>query len=206
VYRARVWSILEDHTGNWAQSFAPLSQCLYFLSSSCICILVRDGVFITSDKSILILRLLYTLFISCALMFWLHMSVRGCQVPWNRRYRPAEFHVSFMWVLGTEPGPSGRAASALNCWAISPAPVKLIYLFFIFVVLGLAHRASCTIDRQVLYLWATPLGLAFLLARWHHDFPSGLILGIREANRCALGCTYTGMPVLMCTFIQMHKQ
>ena len=27
-----------------------------------------------------------------------------------------------MWVLGIKPGSSGRASSALNCWAISPDP------------------------------------------------------------------------------------
>jgi hypothetical protein len=32
-----------------------------------------------------------------------------------------------MWVLGTEPGSSGRIETAPNCWAISPAPSLLLF-------------------------------------------------------------------------------
>ena len=49
----------------------------------------------------------------CALLFG-----HGCQVPWNWNYRELWTAV---WVLGIEPRSSGRAVSALNCWAISPA-------------------------------------------------------------------------------------
>jgi hypothetical protein len=35
-----------------------------------------------------------------------------------------------MWLLGTELRTSGRAVSALNLWAISPAHFIFIYLFF----------------------------------------------------------------------------
>ena len=46
-------------------------------------------------------------------------SVRGCQKRRSWSYR--QFWAA-MWVLGIELRSSGRAASALNCWAISPAP------------------------------------------------------------------------------------
>lgn len=39
---------------------------------------------------------------------------RGCQVSWN-------WGCSLMWVLGTMPGSSVRAAIVINCWAVSPA-------------------------------------------------------------------------------------
>jgi hypothetical protein len=39
--------------------------------------------------------------------------------PWNWSYR---WLWGAMWLLGIEPRFSGRAASVLNCWAISPAP------------------------------------------------------------------------------------
>lgn len=35
--------------------------------------------------------------------------------------------MSHRWVLGIEPGPSGRTVSVLNCWAISPAPQNYIF-------------------------------------------------------------------------------
>ena len=41
------------------------------------------------------------------------------QISWNWSYRQVW---AAIWVLGLEPGSSGRAASALNHWAISPAP------------------------------------------------------------------------------------
>ena len=34
-----------------------------------------------------------------------------------------------VWMLGIEPRSSGRSASALNYWAISPAPVLLLFCF-----------------------------------------------------------------------------
>ena len=48
------------------------------------------------------------------------MSVWG-QIPWNWSYR--QLWVA-MWMLGIESRFSGRAACALNYWAISPATVK----------------------------------------------------------------------------------
>jgi hypothetical protein len=47
-----------------------------------------------------------------------------------------EREIRTVWVLGTEPGPSARAASALNNWAIFSAPRNsfqhqtLSYYFF----------------------------------------------------------------------------
>ena len=49
---------------------------------------------------------------------------RGCQVPWNWTYRQL---CAAIWVLGMEARSSGRAASALNCWVISPVPGKFLW-------------------------------------------------------------------------------
>ena len=46
-------------------------------------------------------------------------SVWGCWVLWYWSYRQVW---AAMWVLGMEPGFSGRAVNALNHWTISPAP------------------------------------------------------------------------------------
>jgi hypothetical protein len=37
--------------------------------------------------------------------------------------------VTVMWVLGTKPGSSGRAASALNCSGMSPSVPLLLRIF-----------------------------------------------------------------------------
>ena len=64
--------------------------------------------------------LIITLYFLCALVFCLHTCLCwGCQIPWNWTYRQVW---AAMWVLGIEPGFSGRAVSVLNLWAISPAP------------------------------------------------------------------------------------
>ena len=47
------------------------------------------------------------------------MCMWGCQVPWNWSYRLLWIA---MWVLRTAHRSSGMAVSALNCWAVSPAP------------------------------------------------------------------------------------
>lgn len=53
----------------------------------------------------------------CALCLYLvPEKARGC---WNCSHRQL---LVIMWVLGTEPGSSERAASSLDCWAISPVP------------------------------------------------------------------------------------
>jgi hypothetical protein len=48
---------------------------------------------------------------------------RGQKKPSNPMGLQLESIVNhhIIWVLGTEPGSSGRAASTLNCWATSPA-------------------------------------------------------------------------------------
>ena len=38
--------------------------------------------------------------------------------------------VKYMWVLGTQPGSSARAASALNCWITFISLKKMCILFF----------------------------------------------------------------------------
>lgn len=43
---------------------------------------------------------------------------RACRILWNWSYRRLW---ASTWVLGTEPGASGRGASAVLCWAVSPS-------------------------------------------------------------------------------------
>ena len=45
-------------------------------------------------------------------------SKRGCWISWDWSYGQLWAAV---WVLGTKPSSFGRTASALNCWAITPA-------------------------------------------------------------------------------------
>lgn len=57
-----------------------------------------------------------------------------CQIPWSQSYRQLW---SPLWVIGVEPRSSGRAARALICWAIPPAPpsdcvLGKFHLLFIF--------------------------------------------------------------------------
>lgn len=47
---------------------------------------------------------------------------RGNSVPWNWSLK---WLLAAMWVLGTKPKSSARAASALKCWVLSPAPLTL---------------------------------------------------------------------------------
>lgn len=47
----------------------------------------------------------------------------GCQSPWN--CSSIQVWVA-RWVLGLEPGSSGRVASALYCWTVSLTPSSLI--------------------------------------------------------------------------------
>ena len=54
------------------------------------------------------------------IVFYLHTCLWGCQLPWSWSYRQLW---TTMWLLGIELRTSGRAASALNRWAISPAPL-----------------------------------------------------------------------------------
>jgi len=58
-----------------------------------------------------------------------------------------------MWLLGIKFGTSGRAVSALNCWAISPAPSSLPFLKILFKVIyecGFYMWAQCPQKR---WLW-----------------------------------------------------
>ena len=57
-------------------------------------------------------------------MYWSHVSEWGFQITWNRSYR--QFWAA-SWVLGVEPRSSRIAATTLNHWAISPAPMKDIF-------------------------------------------------------------------------------
>jgi hypothetical protein len=69
----------------------------------------------------------YMFFIFCFLVYFYFMcigvlyvcvSVWRSQIPWNW---------SYMWVRGVEPRSSGRAASALNVWAISSARAMHVF-------------------------------------------------------------------------------
>ena len=52
------------------------------------------------------------------------------EVPWSWSYR--QFVSRHHAVLGIKQGSSGRAASAFNYWAISPAPNFIVFLNEIF--------------------------------------------------------------------------
>ena len=70
---------------------------------------------VLSFLSFLSFKKLFFIFTSCALVFYLYLSMWRCL--WNWTYRLLG---TSMRVLGTEPGFSGRVvASAFNCWAIS---------------------------------------------------------------------------------------
>lgn len=48
---------------------------------------------------------------------------RGCQIPFELELQTVVSHV---WMVGTEPGSSARAAGALSCWIVSPDPVYVL--------------------------------------------------------------------------------
>ena len=56
----------------------------------------------------------------------MHMSVQICLRRPEESVRFPE--IFLMWVLGIKPRSSGRAASALNCCATSPAPSVFKFL------------------------------------------------------------------------------
>ena len=51
----------------------------------------------------------------------------GYQKPWNWSYTQLW---AVVWVLGIEPGSSGRTASALNLWATSVSPKRIILCLY----------------------------------------------------------------------------
>jgi hypothetical protein len=62
--------------------------------------------------------------LACMYVHCVHVSCLGrpeCWIPWNWRYRQS---YGASWVLGTKPGPVPRTLSALNHWAIFPAPAS----------------------------------------------------------------------------------
>jgi hypothetical protein len=63
--------------------------------------------------------ILFYFYFLCIGVLLAHMSV-------IRVSDPLELYtgMSYLWMLGVEPGSSGRAASAVNLWAISPAPLN----------------------------------------------------------------------------------
>ena len=70
-----------------------------------------------------------------SILFYMHwcfacMSVWGCRIPWNWNHRQLW---AFLWVLGIEPRSSGRTASVLNHWSISPVPTASFSLWVLFV-------------------------------------------------------------------------
>jgi hypothetical protein len=76
------------------------------------------------------------------------------------------------WVLGTKSRSSARAASALNCWGNSPAPVPCYYLF---------------VDSPSLKLQTIPYSPLFHVAVWIWNFlpwdhTEYLACGVAETN------------------------
>jgi hypothetical protein len=62
---------------------------------------------------------------------WVHYSCL-------QTYQLSSFHYQWlwatMWLLGVELRTSGRAANALNCWTISPAPSVFLFLRQILII------------------------------------------------------------------------
>ena len=91
------------------------------------------------------------------------MSVWGCQIPWNWNYRQLW---AATWVLGIEPRSFGRAATALNCWAVSPAPGFCflncsLSLVIQFLSLGL------WLPHDLIYCWDFPLSFYLTHSIFH---------------------------------------
>ena len=84
----------------------------------------RFLIFQSRNPLLLLLLLLLIIIISCALVFCLHIFL--CEGVSYRQLWAA------MWMLRVEPRSSGRAATALNHWAISPALQSRNFHFFFF--------------------------------------------------------------------------
>lgn len=71
---------------------------------------------------------------------------KGCLIPRDRSYRLLWYT---LWVLGIKPGSFRRSASALNCWAASPAPNHACILVFACKMKRLFCRPAKHEDRLV---------------------------------------------------------
>jgi hypothetical protein len=58
------------------------------------------------------------------------------QIPWNWSYR--QLGAAAIWVLGVEPKFSGRTASTLNHWVITPALNCFLFLFSYYINMSCA--------------------------------------------------------------------
>ena len=89
--------------------------------------------FSMDTERIYVLKLINDLFYTYISVLLEYMSVhqvptpirRGQWIPWDWNYR---WLWTVLWVTGTKLKSSGRAASALNCWALSPALRKTMLL------------------------------------------------------------------------------
>lgn len=73
-------------------------------------------------------------------------------IPWKWNCR---LLWATMWVLGTEPGSSRRAASALACWAIFPVLFSILEYFWPIV----SWNYRC---RTHIYGWLVSCGMHFI--------------------------------------------
>jgi hypothetical protein len=108
---------------------------------------------------------------------WCLKRPEGHQISWSYRWLWAT-----MWVLGSKPGSSARAASSLKHWVISPASVLVRLSFTVWLRLSSNLWSSCSclpfcwgyryasniiLDIFVFSLWdLSPLWL-FMFPRGH---------------------------------------
>ena len=105
----------------------------------------------------------------------LHVCVYMCawfpqwrrnQIPWNWRDRQLW---SIMWVLGIEPMPFGRVISALNCWAISLAPLYM--LVCVAINWSVFHLWDTTPLRKTNFLSLLEAIVHYLGTGFHYYYP-----------------------------------
>ena len=91
-----------------------------------------------------------------------------------------------MWLLGIEPGSSGRTTSALNHRAVSPAPV--VYLLFLMLLLSQVGFSSFLVFSEL-----PPDAIWFFIENWRHF--GKFILLILEAS-CRCHCCHVALTML----------
>jgi hypothetical protein len=101
-----------------------------------------------------------------------------------------------IWVLGTKLGTFGKAASALNCWPISPGPALLFW-----------PSASCTDSRALSTLVDTPLTYSISTRdRLHSSWSRlGCLASYSEAVR-QLFCLHFSQNLLLWIIISLSSR
>ena len=133
-----------------------------------------------SFKRYIYLYFMYMFMCLPACMFMHHVCTvpkearKGCWIPWNWNY---SYLWAAMWVLGIEPGPSGRPASSLNHWAsLQPQPREfliLISLSFLYSLEYLIQKQKFPTFVNVLdMLPPARLGVLFTFVLWASCFES----------------------------------